>query len=170
MNLIYIVLFIFYHFNTRLKLTALPNWAHPTPNHFWSKLKNEIKIAIKLSWFAINIMTNRDRVNGENSGTADCAKFNCCSPPLLSPTIRKRGLSQRYRAWKPDNTNRQTIRQWDKQSTKASTQLTFNSTKRVEPPLNRSPGPTSAPSCKYPLPLSSDAEPDELFAFATPIS
>lgn len=84
MNLIYIVLFIFYHFNARLDLTALPNGAHPTPNHFWTKLKNEIKIAIMLSWFAINIMTNRDRVNGENSGTADCAKFNCCSPYLTS--------------------------------------------------------------------------------------
>lgn len=83
-DLIYIVLFIFYHFNTRLDLTALPNWAHSTPNHFWSKLKNEIKIAIKLSWFAINIMTNRDRVNGENSGTAYCAKFNCCSSPSLT--------------------------------------------------------------------------------------
>lgn len=43
-----------------------------------SKLKNEIKIAIKLSLLAKNIMTNGLTELRKTSGTgADCAKFNC---------------------------------------------------------------------------------------------
>lgn len=90
-----------------------------------SKLKNEIKIAIKLSLLAKNIMTNGLTELRKTSGTgADCAKFNCYRLlPFPSPPLHPIQRSQ---------TNRQAIRQCDKQSTKASTQLTLNS-KRAGP-------------------------------------